>query len=132
MSILHDMYNTLKSALSDGTNLDVGVCHLLTRENIYSAVKPYLYTCFESWPEWSGCFSYPISVVKDDSWTDGEQFKAVYDSSRKCKEDHCPTNLDLVPLSEFPLMNEYRQARIRLAKHILTCLEADLGLPHHE
>lgn len=103
------MREKLISLLASGQSLDDGLCHLLDvwqdREN-----KLLLVSCFKTWPEWSGCAVYPISV--DKVLHAGLQFDVVHGIDL----DEPPENLE-------EILDDYRAARISLAQHIIKCLD---------
>jgi hypothetical protein len=112
-----------------GSNLDAGICKLISDKfpDISSEDRNILLRkCFETWPEWSGRHVYPIQLEGFLVWDAIDQFDLVFDHKHNVAIGH-----DYLFPEQQLFVTAYREARIRLVKHIIGYIHVDM-LIHNE
>jgi hypothetical protein len=126
---MKELLNFLIRALATDTNLDDGICALVAGNfPLMSRINrnQFLKKCFKTWPEFSGSTVYPIEIAGFPDWNKADQYNSL-----SCAAFFMETGQNGLRLDTCPAKDAYREARIRLVKHIIGYIQVDLIL-HNE
>jgi hypothetical protein len=124
LSSVRHLRSYLIEAIDFKVNWDSGLCYCVVLALPASAhySRDFMKKCFAEWTETTGSMAYPIHLVDYPEWSQADQFDAVHASitSRTLSDNG-------LILADFPAMEEYRAARIRLAKFIINRITEEIG-----